>query len=53
MNNHSSMTEEENPLFEQRLNNALDGLEDYFNDHLKNRVSAICSSHIHQSIINQ
>jgi integrase/recombinase XerD len=29
----------ENPLFEQRLNNALDGLEPYYLDHLKNRVS--------------
>ena len=31
--------EQENPLFEQRLNNALDGLEPYFYDHLKNRIS--------------
>lgn len=31
--------EEENPLFEQRLNNALDGLESYYYDHLKNRLS--------------
>jgi hypothetical protein len=41
MNDHSSMTEEETPLFEHRLNNALDGLEDYFNDHLKNRISKL------------
>jgi hypothetical protein len=34
----SAKTEEENPLFEQRLNNALDGLESYYYDHLKNRV---------------
>jgi hypothetical protein len=39
MNDHSSVTEEENPLFDQRLNNALDGLEEYFYDHLKNRIS--------------
>jgi integrase/recombinase XerD len=31
--------EQESPLFEQRLNNALDGLESYFYDHLKNRIS--------------
>ena len=31
--------EEENPLFEQRLDNALDGLEPYYLDHLKNRIS--------------
>ena len=31
--------EQESPLFEQRLNNALDGLEPYFYDHLKNRIS--------------
>jgi integrase len=31
--------EEENPLFDQRLNNALDGLEPYYLDHLKNRIS--------------
>jgi hypothetical protein len=41
MNDHSSMTEEETPLFEHRLNNALDGLEDYFYDHLKNRISKL------------
>jgi hypothetical protein len=29
----------ESPLFEQRLNNALDGLEPYFYDHLKNKIS--------------
>ena len=39
MNDRSAMTEEENPLFEQRLNNALDGLEYYYYDHLKNRMS--------------
>jgi hypothetical protein len=39
MNDQSSMTEEENPLFDQRLNNALDGLEYYYYDHLKNRMS--------------
>jgi integrase/recombinase XerD len=37
----AAMTEEENPLFEQRLNNALDGLEEYFYDHLKNRISKL------------
>lgn len=31
--------EEENPLFEQRLDIALDGLEPYYLDHLKNRIS--------------
>jgi hypothetical protein len=36
---HRDNNEEENPLFEQRLNNALDGLESYYYDHLKNRVS--------------
>jgi integrase len=41
MNDRSAMTEEENPLFEQRLNNALDGLEDYYYDHLKNRISKL------------
>jgi hypothetical protein len=35
------MTEEENPLFEQHLNNALDGLEEYFYDHLKNGISKL------------
>ena len=35
----SAETEEENPLFEQRLNNALDGLESYYYDHLKNKIS--------------
>ena len=36
----SIKTEElENPLFDQRLNNALDGLEPYYLDHLKNRLS--------------
>jgi integrase/recombinase XerD len=35
----AAMTEEENPLSEQRLNNALDGLEYYYYDHLKNRMS--------------
>jgi hypothetical protein len=39
MNDRSAMTEEESPLFEQRLNNALDGLEYYYYDHLKNRMS--------------
>jgi integrase len=39
MNDLSAMTEEESPLFEQRLNNALDGLEYYYYDHLKNRMS--------------
>lgn len=39
MNDRSVMTDEESPLFEQRLNNALDGLEDYYYDHLKNRIS--------------
>jgi integrase/recombinase XerD len=34
----AAITEEENPLSEQRLNNALDGLEDYYYDHLKNRI---------------
>ena len=29
----------ESPLFEQRLTNALDGLEPYYLDHLKNRIS--------------
>jgi hypothetical protein len=38
MNDRSAMTEE-NPLFELCLNNALDGLEYYFYDHLKNRIS--------------
>lgn len=37
----ATMTEEENPLFEQRLNNALDGLEYYYCDHLKNRISKL------------
>jgi hypothetical protein len=37
----TAMTEEENPLSEQRLNNALDGLEEYFYDHLKNRISKL------------
>jgi hypothetical protein len=32
-------TEEDNPLFEQRMNNALDGLQPYYYDHLKNRIS--------------
>ena len=41
MNDRSAMTEEESPLFEQRLNNALDGLEDYYYDHLKNRISKL------------
>jgi predicted transport protein len=41
MNYRSAMTEEENPLSEQRLNNALDGLEDYYYDHLKNRISKL------------
>jgi hypothetical protein len=31
--------EQESPLFEQRLVNALDGLESYYLDHLRNRVS--------------
>lgn len=31
--------ETEGPLFYQRLNNALDGLEPYFMDHVKNKVS--------------
>ena len=31
--------EEDNPLFEQRMNNALDGLQTYSYDHLKNRIS--------------
>ena len=35
----AAITEEENPLSEQRLNNALDGLEYYYYDHLKNRMS--------------
>jgi hypothetical protein len=38
MNDRSAMTEE-SPLFEQRLNDALDGLEYYYYDHLKNRMS--------------
>jgi hypothetical protein len=37
----TAMTEEENPLSEQRLNNALDGLEYYYYDHLKNRISKL------------
>jgi hypothetical protein len=37
----AAMTEEENPLSEQRLNNALDGLEYYYYDHLKNRISKL------------
>ena len=37
----AATTEEENPLFDQRLNNALDGLEEYFFDHLKNRISKL------------
>jgi hypothetical protein len=41
MNDRSAMTEEENPLFEQRLNNALDGLEYYYYDHLKSRISKL------------
>ena len=36
---HSAEIEEENPLFEQRLNNALDGLESYYYEHLKNNIS--------------
>ncbi len=32
-------TEEDNPLFDQRLNNALDELQPYYYDHLKNRIS--------------
>ena len=39
MNDLSAMTEEESPLFEQRMNNALDGLQPYYYDHLKNRIS--------------
>ncbi|HJY14638.1 MAG TPA: hypothetical protein VJ225_01325 [Nitrososphaeraceae archaeon] len=35
----SLRTEEDNPLFDQRLNNALDGLQPYYYDHLKNRIS--------------
>jgi integrase/recombinase XerD len=41
MNDRFAVTEEENPLFELRLKNALDGLEDYFYDHLKNRISKL------------
>jgi hypothetical protein len=41
MNDHSSMIEQETPLSDQRLNNALDGLEEYFYDHLKNRISKL------------
>jgi hypothetical protein len=37
----ATITEEESPLFEQRLDNALDGLEDYSYDHLKNRISKL------------
>jgi predicted RNA-binding protein with TRAM domain len=37
----AAMIEDENPLFEQRLDNALDGLEDYFYDHMKNRISKL------------
>jgi hypothetical protein len=37
----AAITEEENPLFEQRLNNALDGLDYYYYDHLKNRISKL------------
>ncbi|MGA7542240.1 MAG: hypothetical protein WBW34_04170 [Nitrososphaeraceae archaeon] len=32
-------TEEDNPLFEQRMDNALDGLQPYYYEHLKNRIS--------------
>ena len=39
----AAITEEENPLFEQRLNNSLDGLEYYYYDHLKNRISKLNS----------
>lgn len=31
--------EGDSPLLDQRLNNALDGLQPYFYDHLKNRIS--------------
>jgi hypothetical protein len=48
MNYQSSVTEEENPFFDQRLNNALDGLEEYFYDHLKNRISKLNA----QAIVN-
>jgi hypothetical protein len=48
MNYQSSVTEEENPFFDQRLNNALDGLEEYFYDHLKNRISKLNA----QTIVN-
>jgi integrase len=41
MNGRSAITEGENPLFELRLKNALDGLEDYFYDHLNNRISKL------------
>ena len=35
----SLRTEEDNPFFDQRMDNALDGLQPYFYDHLKNRIS--------------
>jgi hypothetical protein len=34
----SLRTEEDSPFFDQRMDNALDGLQPYFYDHLKNRI---------------
>ena len=49
-NANAAKIEEENPLFEQRLNTALDGLESYYYDHGFNNTESESLSLLNNSI---